>query len=309
MGQLHRRTPHPGRNGSHFHPAVSHRPLGILKLLKTLNARLLLRGTRPRPSLHPGQLIPKNGLPLSLPRSLHLFPLRLHGQIALIIRLIGVDIAFIDFNDPVCHTVQEIPIMGNHYQCALPFLQIILQPVRHAVIQMVGRLVQYKYVGRHQKGSYQRQPLFLPAGQFPAFLAKIRHSQPGEHTLCLAFQLPFPVSLLFIRPTADRQAFFIPLQHALQNGVFRLENRLLGQETHHHMVGPCHTSFIRLLHPRRNLQQRGLSGTVDSDNPYLLPFLQVKRGVVKQLPFSIGFRYVFHCEYVHKGKCPFLKNF
>ena len=94
--------------------------------------------------------------------------------------------------------------MGHHDQCAPPFFQIILQPVGHLIVQMVGGLVQQQNIRRRKQDGNQRQTLALAAGKLACRLRKVPDSKPGHHRLRVAFNGP-PVLLRHIAR-----------QHALQ---------------------------------------------------------------------------------------------
>ena len=38
--------------------------------------------------------------------------------------------------------------MGNHKESASEFFEVVLQPVGHAAVKMVGRLIQHQEIGR-----------------------------------------------------------------------------------------------------------------------------------------------------------------
>ena len=69
-------------------------------------------------------------------------PLLPHLHIIGIVSLIGCNSLVFNLKNPVSHPVQEKPVMGNNQHPAGVILQKSLQPLNHAYIQMVGRLVQ-----------------------------------------------------------------------------------------------------------------------------------------------------------------------
>ena len=237
MRKLHGGLSHSSGNGTQLHGGIPHGGLPVPKFLIPLDVGLLLGGAGPGSPADPFQFHTQDGLALSLAGVLHFLPLRLPLQEAGIVRLIAVDCALVDLRDPVGHTVQKIPVVRYHDQHALPFFQIILQPVRHIVVQMVGGLVQQKDIRRRQERRDQRQPLSLAAGKLAGGLGKIPDPKPGHHRLRVAFNDP-PVLLRHIAR-----------QHAVQAGHLRGKFRMLGEVADHRMIGRRNGSLIRLLQP------------------------------------------------------------
>ena len=235
--KLHRGSPHSRRNGTKLHTGIPYGGLPVPQLLKPLNMRLLLSGTGPGSPADPFQLHAQDGLALALAGVLHFLPLRLQLQETGIVGLIAVDCALVDLRNPAGHAVQKIPVMRYHDQSSLPFFQIILQPVGHLIVQMVGGLVQQQNVRRGQERRDQRQPFSLTSGKLARRLGKIPDPQPGHHRLRVALNSP-PVLLRHIAR-----------QHAVQAGHLRGKFRMLGEVADHRMIGRRNGSLIRLLQP------------------------------------------------------------
>ena len=111
-------------------------------LLKSLQSCLLLGASRLRAAAHPFQLRSQKTLPLAFPCGNQLLALCLHFQKLGIVRLIGIQLALLQLQCTVCHTVKEIPVMRHHQQCLGIFLQVLFQPIDRIIINMVCRLVQ-----------------------------------------------------------------------------------------------------------------------------------------------------------------------
>ena len=237
MFQLHRSFSKSCGNGAQLHLGILYRRLPVSQLLIPLDMGLLLGGTGPGSPADPFQFHPQDGLAFALACRLHLLTLSLQLQKAGIIGLIAINRAFVDFHNPVAYTVQKIPVMGDHDQCASPFFQIVLQPVCHVIVQMVGGLVQQQNVRRGEQHRNKRQALPLSAGKLACRLVKVPDPKAGHHGLGVAFDGP-PVLVGYISS-----------QHTFQTGQLRVKLRVLGQIPDHRMIGGGDGSLIRLLHP------------------------------------------------------------
>ena len=62
---------------------------------------------------------------------------------------------------PIGDAVQEVAIVTDHNQGTLPFGKVLLQPEDALQVDVVGRLVEQKYVRRSQQSPRQRHPASL----------------------------------------------------------------------------------------------------------------------------------------------------
>ena len=144
MGKLHRTPPKPRGNRTQNQLLLCHRSLDRLHLFNSLDMCLLLGGTRSGSPHQPFQLCPKKRFPLPLRCKLHFLPLCLQSKKARIICLIGINFSFINLHNPVGYAVEKIPVMRHHDNRPAESAQVILQPLCHGIVQMVGRLIQYE---------------------------------------------------------------------------------------------------------------------------------------------------------------------
>ena len=70
-----------------------------------------------------------------------LLALCLHFQKLGIVRLIGIQLALLQLQCAVCHTVKEISVMRHHQERLGIFLQMLFQPIHRIIINMVCRLI------------------------------------------------------------------------------------------------------------------------------------------------------------------------
>ncbi len=130
--------------------------------------------------------------------------------------------------------------MGDHDHGTFSTAQLILQPVGHGIVQMVGRLVQQQDLRRGQQHRYQCQTLALSAGQLPAGLVKFRNAQFRQH----AFGICLNGSGVFLHAVAP--------QYCLQYRLLRRELRVLGQIAHQAVICLDHSAVIGLLQSRND---------------------------------------------------------
>ena len=130
--------------------------------------------------------------------------------------------------------------MGDHQQGTLKFFQIVLQPVRHPAVQMVGGLIQHQKLRGGQKDAHQGDPLALSPGKSLHFCIKIVDSQLCQHSLCLALQVPY-MGMAFIFP-----------DDGLQDRISRCKPGILGKVADVQISPAHHRAGIRFLQPRHN---------------------------------------------------------
>ena len=84
-------------------------------------------------------------------------------QPAGIVALIGDAGAAIQLQDPACHLVEEVTVVGDGHHSPREVMEEALQPGDGLRVQMVGRLVEQQHVGRAQQQLAQRHPALLTA--------------------------------------------------------------------------------------------------------------------------------------------------
>ncbi len=129
-----------------------------LQLFETLQARLALGVPALGVGAHPFQLLfhglDVGGLLLLLPFQTLFLLLQPGGVIA----LPGDTVTAVQFQDPACHVVQEITVMGDRHHGAGIFVEEAFQPGDGLGIQVVGGFVQQQHVGFFQQQAAQGDP-------------------------------------------------------------------------------------------------------------------------------------------------------
>ena len=89
------------------------------------------------------------------------------------------------FQDPICHTIQEIPVMRYHQNSSSVGTQILFQPGDHFLVQMICRLIQQQYIKMTGKDLCKYNSSFLSTRKLLNFLIKICDSKFCQITLYL----------------------------------------------------------------------------------------------------------------------------
>ena len=94
-----------------------------------------------------------------------------------VIALVGAQMMVLDLEDAVYAAVEKIAVMRNDEDAAAVRGQILLQPLEHADVQVIGRLVQDQQIRLFQQQRRQSQPRPLAARKrgdlfLPEFLAE-----------------------------------------------------------------------------------------------------------------------------------------
>ena len=157
-------------------------------------------------------------------------------------------------HDPICNAVQKITVMGYHKNCSPESDQILLQPLRHRVVQMVRRLVQYQNICRCQKGVHKCDSFFLSSGHMRHLFLIICKTKLIQHRFCLRFHRPL------ICITGDTT------HCCLKHCLCLSEYRCLWQITYLYRIPHAELPGIIFLHTRHNFQKCRFSHTIDSDD-------------------------------------------
>ena len=160
--------------------------------------------------------------------------------------------------------------MGHHHQSALEAAEPVLQPGGHLGVQVVGRFVQHQYIRWMDEGRRQGNPLPLAAGESADFLAVVCDTQLVQHGLGLVF-VQFPELCREVQ------------EHLLQHRGVVVHHRILGQIADLHVGISGNAALVRFNGSGQNLQKGGFAGAVDADDAGLVPLVQIKVHILKQL--------------------------
>ena len=119
--------------------------------------------TCPCTTLHPRNLSAQYALAFTFSGTLYFFAFRFPFNKTGVITIIVIQAALINFHYAVCHTVKKIAVMCNHYKPATVISKVFLKPFCHCAVEMVSRLIKYKYICWCKKSTYKGNPFPLPA--------------------------------------------------------------------------------------------------------------------------------------------------
>ena len=164
-------------------------------------------------------------------------------------------------------------------------VQVIFQPGCHLIVQVVRRLVQDQNVCRINKDSRKCHTFFLTTGKMRNLFFMIFDSQFIKHHMRFRFRIP---ALLFLS-----------LCHIRKNCCTFRKFRMLRKVSGAKSVLGNYLSFICFFQSCKNSKKCSLSGTIDANDPNLVPLMDSAGDIIKDYFFSISFTDMFQVQYVH----------
>ena len=213
-----------------------------------------------------------------------------------VVALPGNALAAVQFQDPAGYVVQEVTVVGDGNDRTLVLLQMGLQPLDGFGVQVVGGLVQKQHVRLLQQQAAQGHAAALTTGKLLHFLLRRRALQrihgalqfgvnlPAVHGLDLfrefSLALDEAVHLVVIHGfheffgdivvlLEDVHHLLDALLYYFQHGLFGVHLRFLLQVTHRVARSPDHFALVGFFHTGNDLHERGLTGTVETDDANL----------------------------------------
>ena len=144
------------------------------QIIERINPTFTLGCTRFWHLSHPFQLPPKGIAILLSLTGLNLFAHRLLLYKIAVIPLIRIQNAPVQLQYFIANTIQKITIVRHQQQCQIFITQILLQPLNHVQIQVVGRLIQNQQIGHINQNPRQSHTLLLSATQRTHRLGHVR---------------------------------------------------------------------------------------------------------------------------------------
>ena len=277
---------------------IAHRGRLLLEFVERINAVLRLVRTRLWLTAHPVELGAQQvARTCSLCRKVLQALFAFLQEIA-VVALVAVHALVINLNNLVAHIVKEITVMGHHQQAAAHARQILLEPLHHLKVKVVGRLVKDHQLRLLNKHCRQCNALLLTARKFLYRLVEILYFQLREHLLRAVLivprlqavhllhqvlQLRMVVSLngsLILRNHLGLLS--IALQARLDYRELTVKIRLLLKVAHAYVVAQGNPATLIRLLARNNLQQRTLSLAVAGNESNALSLLHGERYVIEK---------------------------
>ena len=167
-----------------FHLPVVAALLGaFLQVIEGVDAVLCLVGACLRLAAHPVQL---GAQQVAGPFHLGILGLDALGalfQVVVVVAAVGEDAVLVHLQDAVADVVQEVAVVGHHQQGHTAALQVVLQPLDHVDVEVVGGLVQDEHLRLIDEQAGQRHTLDLASAQFLDRLVVVGDLELGENLL------------------------------------------------------------------------------------------------------------------------------
>jgi hypothetical protein len=222
---------------------------------------------------------------------------------------VGAQLSPVELDDARGHAVQEGAVVGDGHHAALEVDQQLLQPLDRVQVQVVGGFVEQQDIGlAHQRlgecdafagSAGQRADLRLWI-QMQAMQGLLDALLPVPAVLRLnralqGIEVALTVRVLFDQLDQSLEA----CAHRSEHGVVRVQQRFLGDKRQAHALLELDHSVVRFLHASQDLEQRGLSRAVASDEADALATLQREAGLVEKCHVAEGQMGVNECDQCH----------
>ena len=209
-----------------------------------------------------------------------------------------------NLNDPVCHLIDKIPVVGNGQHRSFEGVDILLQPFHAPQIQVVCGLIQQQNVRLFQQQPGKVHPGLFPAGEAGKFLASLfgRNAQAVAdlvhlhiHVVAAAGLEPIGQGIVFPELSVGSTDRHLPFQslhplsqiqklpecraeHILHGKSLR-KLRDLGNEAQLLVRVYIDLPGIIVHLAGEDIEQGGFSAAVSTQNGHALPLLNLKAEV------------------------------
>ena len=293
------------------HFVIVHALLGhFLQFIESLLAIARLVSTGLRHAAHPLQLRPIEVVGTLYLHTLGIQPLLPLLQVIAVVSFITVYALVVNLQDFRAGTVEEIAVVRHHQQRYRGAAQIVLQPLHHVQVQVIGRLVQDQQLRLGDERIGKGHPLQLASGQLAHRLVEIPDMQAGEDLLHLVLIIPSLVLLhaeedaVHVRVVGMLHAMLIVAyqvgnwvavaEACLQHREFLRIAGILLQIPHPEVLAERDGACIIAFPPCQYVQQGGLAAAVFGNQPYTLPLSQAEGNAFKQHQIAERLGQVFY---------------
>ena len=209
-----------------------------------------------------------------------------------------------NLNDPVCHLIDKIPIVGNGQYRSFEGIDVLLQPFHAPQIQVVGGLIQQQNVRLFQQQPGKVHPGLFPAGEAGKLLTSLfgRNAQAVAdlvhlhiHVVAAAGLEPVGQGIVFPELSVSSTGRHLPFQrlhpavqaqklrkgrakHILHGKSIR-KLRDLGNEAQLLVWVYINLPGIIVHLTGEDIEQGSLSAAVSAQDGYALPLLNLKTEV------------------------------
>ena len=215
----------------------------------------------------------------------------------------------VKFENPLRRVVEEVPVMRHRDHRTGEAVQELLEPFHAFRIKMVRRFVKKQHVGTRQEKAAQGHPALFTAREVLDDGVPRRQAQSIRRNFHLGLCVGagcgnngFEFRLLrrervkvriglrirridFIQALLRCNDFAHPFFNHILYGRFRVEFRFLGEIPNFEAAQPRDIAVDILIHARHNLEERGFTGTVQTQYADLGPREERQRNVFQNLTF------------------------
>ena len=151
---------------------------------------LLLGRTGTSTAHHPCEVLAVESGHLALSREGEVEALLLLLEVLAVAAFVAEGAPAVEFEGLVGDAVEEVAVVRDEQQCAGVFLQILLQPVHHRKVKMIGRLIQNQQVAGREDGGCERSALLLASREFAGEDVRVLDAEAEQGRAHFAFRVP-----------------------------------------------------------------------------------------------------------------------
>ena len=236
-------------------------------------------------------------------RLLHLGVLRLDAlgallEVVVVVAVVGENLLLVHLNDAVAYVVEEVAVVGHHEQRHGAALQVVLEPLYHVDVEVVGGLVEDEKLGLVNQDLGERHTLDLAAAQLAHALREVVDLELGEHLLEALLIVPGVAVVHRLDGGSEGIAVataggaligkhgacarVIALEACVNHRLCALKGWGLRQVAQAHVVAVDDGAAVGRVYPRQQVEQRALAGAVLSNKPHLITLVKTKGDIPKQ---------------------------
>ena len=231
----------------------------------------------------------------------------LHAQEIAVVPLVVRDRLVVELEDARRDAVEEIAVMADEQHAAPVVAQERLEPLRHADIEMVRRLVEKEEIRLAHERLREADARLLPAGEMIDVFLEIllRKAESERHAAQTALEIVAAEALEAVERTAVRRERLLvlrALQLLLERRLFRaerddivkgraellveraaVERRRLLNVADRVVRIPADLPRVDLLLPHETAHERRLARAVRADEADLVPARDLETHIAKEL--------------------------
>ena len=296
---------------------VTHCGSLLLKFVERIDAVLCLVCACLRLTAHPFKFCAQQiACTRSLCRKVLQAFLALLQEIA-VIAFVAINLLVINLDNLIADIVKEIAVMGYHEQAAAKAREILLEPLHHFKVEVVGRLVENHELWLVNEHRCQRHALLLTTGKFLDGLVKAVQLQFRQHLLCTCLIIPRIETVHLLHKVLQRRVvtalkrrlvscndaspFAIALQTGLNHSERRVKIGFLLKITDSHTTTQGNLATVEWLLAGYNLQQRTLTLSIARNESDALTLLNGKRDIIEKHKVTKTLGHILYLQvYCHK---------